>query len=108
MMRKMKLWIATLVCLALMCALLSEGTLLAASQTLTNGLQFKDTSGNVVHAHGGGMLKVGNYYYWFGENRTDDGKFNGVSCYRSTDLVHWEFRNLILTKDSAQVRSLGA
>ena len=54
--------------------------------TITNGTQFTDTGGNAVHAHGGGVLKVGRYYYWFGENRNADNTFRAVSVYRSTDL----------------------
>ncbi|MBD0378956.1 RICIN domain-containing protein [Paenibacillus sedimenti] len=73
----------------------------AAAVSVQNGIQFKDTSGNVIHAHGGGVIKVGSYYYWFGENRNSDGTFNAVSCYRSTDLRTWEFRNDVLTKNSA-------
>ncbi len=55
----------------------------AAAVSVQNGIQFKDTAGNVIHAHGGGVIKVGSYYYWFGENRNTDGTFNAVSCYRS-------------------------
>ncbi|WP_438449480.1 RICIN domain-containing protein [Gorillibacterium sp. sgz5001074] len=73
----------------------------AASVNVGNGAVMKDTAGNVIHAHGGGVIKVGSYYYWFGENRTSDGKFNAVSCYRSADLKTWEFRSNVLTKDSA-------
>lgn len=73
----------------------------AAAVTIQNGIQFKDTSGNVIHAHGGGVIKVGSYYYWFGENRNADGTFKAVSCYRSTDLKTWEFRNDVLTLNSA-------
>jgi beta-xylosidase len=69
--------------------------------TIANGTQFRDTAGNVVHAHGGGVLKVGTYYYWFGENRNADNTFRAVSVYRSTDLVTWEFRNNVLTQSSA-------
>lgn len=57
------------------------------------GQQFRDTSGNPLQAHGGGMLKYNGYYYWFGENRSGD---NLVACYRSTNLKDWEFRNNIL------------
>jgi len=71
------------------------GTADAASVNVANGIQFRDTSGNIVHAHGGGMLKQGNYYYWLGENR--DGT-NLVSLYRSTDLKNWEFRAHLLSK----------
>ncbi|ADL48704.1 RICIN domain-containing protein [Micromonospora aurantiaca (nom. illeg.)] len=74
---------------------------LAAPVTVTNGTQFTDTTGAVVHAHGGGVLKVGDYYYWFGENRNPDNTFRAVSVYRSTDLRTWEFRNNVLTQSSA-------
>ncbi|WP_232234625.1 RICIN domain-containing protein [Actinoplanes sp. N902-109] len=73
----------------------------AAPVTITNGVQFTDTSGAGVHAHGGGMLKVGSYWYWFGENRNPDDTFRAVSVYRSTDLRTWEFRNNVLTASSA-------
>jgi hypothetical protein len=73
----------------------------AAPVTTPNGTQFTDTNGNPVHAHGGGMLKVGDYYYWFGENRNPDNTFRAVSVYRSTDLRTWEFRNNVLTQSSA-------
>src|ERR1043165_3318828 len=73
----------------------------AAAVTVPNGIQFTDTAGAVVHAHGGGVLKVGSYYYWFGENRNADNTFRYVSAYRSTDLRTWEFRNHVLTQSSA-------
>ncbi|MEU4158592.1 RICIN domain-containing protein [Actinoplanes sp. NPDC026670] len=73
----------------------------AAPVTITNGVQFTDTSGAGVHAHGGGVLKVGAYWYWFGENRNADDTFRAVSVYRSTDLRNWEFRNNVLTSSSA-------
>ncbi|GIH25342.1 beta-xylosidase [Acrocarpospora phusangensis] len=72
----------------------------AAPVTITNGTQFRDTAGNVVHAHGGGMLKSGAYHYWFGENRNADNTFRAVSVYRSTDLLNWEFRRDVLTRTS--------
>ncbi|WIM98519.1 RICIN domain-containing protein [Actinoplanes oblitus] len=70
--------------------------LMLAPVTITNGTQFGG-----VHAHGGGMIKVGAYYYWFGENRNADDTFAAVSVYRSTDLRDWEFRNNVLTRSSA-------
>ncbi|MFD5264686.1 RICIN domain-containing protein [Streptomyces sp. NPDC058335] len=87
-------------CLALTGALATAGQAQAAPQTIVNGTQFTDTSGNPVHAHGGGVLKVGNYYYWFGENRNADNTFRYVDAYRSTDLKNWEFRNHVLTEAS--------
>ncbi len=70
-------------------------------ENVYTGIQWADTSGNPIQAHGGGVIKVGNDYYWFGENRNPNGTFYAVSCYRSSDLVHWEFRNNVLTQNSA-------
>ncbi|MFJ2889460.1 RICIN domain-containing protein [Streptomyces sp. NPDC087305] len=88
-------------CCALAAALVTAGPAQAAGQTITNGTQFTDTSGNPVHAHGGGVIKVGSYYYWFGEDRNADNTFKYVDAYRSTDLKNWEFRNHVLTQSSA-------
>jgi hypothetical protein len=68
----------------------------AATVNITNGIQFRDANGSILHAHGGGMIKVGSAYYWFGENR--DGR-NLVSAYRSTDLKSWSLRAHVLRKD---------
>ncbi|MES5818716.1 RICIN domain-containing protein [Streptomyces sp. RG80] len=88
-------------CLALAGALVTAGPAQAAALTIPNGVQFTDSSGNALHAHGGGVIKVGSYYYWFGENRNADNTFRYVSAYRSTDLKNWEFRNNVLTQSSA-------
>lgn len=64
---------------------------------LTNGEIWRDTDGNILHAHGGHILFHGGVYYWYGENRTEN---RYVSCYSSSDLVNWTFRNHVLTADS--------
>jgi hypothetical protein len=92
-------WKATLTALLVFLSVVTPAQ--AAQVTVTNGGQFTDTSGAVVHAHGGGMLKVDGYYYWFGENRNADNTFRAVSVYRSTDLRTWEFRNNVLTQSSS-------
>ncbi|GGR73379.1 MULTISPECIES: RICIN domain-containing protein [Streptomyces] len=88
-------------CCALAAALATAGPAQAAPATIANGIQFTDTSGNPVHAHGGGVIKVGGYYYWFGEDRNSDNTFRSVDAYRSTDLRNWEFRARVLTRSSA-------
>jgi hypothetical protein len=80
--------------------LMSAPAAQADEVTIANRTQFLDTSGNVVHAHGGGIIKVGRYYYWFGESRHADSSFKAVSVYRSTDLKTWKFRNNALTQAS--------
>ena len=65
-----------------------------------NGIQWADTSGKPIQAHGGGMIKVLDDYYWFGENRNSNGSFYAVSSYRSRDLRNWEFRKDVLRSSS--------
>jgi hypothetical protein len=67
------------------------------SSAVQNGGVWKDVSGEVMAVHGGGILRAEGYYYWFGENRIGNRK---VSCYRSSDLIHWEFRADVLTTES--------
>jgi hypothetical protein len=63
----------------------------------TGGIVWKDTDGNQINAHGTGMLQVGNTFHWYGENRSKAGKSAGISCYSSTDLVNWTFKNQVLS-----------
>lgn len=65
--------------------------------SLKNGEVWRDIAGNVIHAHGGHMLQWEGYYYWYGEDRTEN---HYVSCYRSKDLINWELRNHVLTTSS--------
>lgn len=53
-----------------------------------------DDSGRHINAHGGGVMKYGDTYYWFGEHKADTTSqaMVGVMCYASEDLVNW--RNL--------------
>lgn len=88
------------VCIGLVAQFFTAGSAHAATVTVTNATQFTATNGDVVHAHGGGVIKVGSYYYWFGEDRNADNTFKYVSAYRSTDLKTWEFRNHVLTQST--------
>jgi len=65
--------------------------------SIINGTDHTDTQGNPIKAHGGSIVKVGNFYYLIGENRQNNVL---VSCYRSTDLINWEFRGDLLTRSS--------
>jgi hypothetical protein len=75
------------------------GVLLAAAAAfLFPGELWPDDRGLHIQAHGGGILKLDSTYYWFGEDRTQglDRSRRFVSCYSSTDLVHWTFRNRVI------------
>jgi hypothetical protein len=97
----MKKLLSLVLALCLMVVMTNPVPVNAATQTVINAIQWADTSGNAIQAHGGGMLKVDSYYYWFGENRDDTGHFQGVACYRSSDLKNWTFIRNVLTKSSA-------
>ncbi|MGW7291840.1 RICIN domain-containing protein [Streptomyces xiamenensis] len=87
--------------LGLLLSLLTVSPAQAAPVSVLNGTQFTDPNGQPVHAHGGGVIEVDGYYYWFGENRQENSNgFRYVSAYRSTDLRNWEFRNHVLTQAS--------
>ncbi|KAF9454978.1 carbohydrate-binding module family 35 protein [Macrolepiota fuliginosa MF-IS2] len=70
----------------------------AFAGVIVPGATWTDTSGNVIQAHGGGFLKVGSTFYWFGEDKShNSGLFKAVSCYTSTDFVSWARNNDALT-----------
>jgi hypothetical protein len=75
----------------------------AETVTFKNGVFWNDTKGKRIEAHGGGFLKVGDTWYWFGEDKSQNsGTFKAVNCYASKDLVTWELRNAIITRNTAK------
>ncbi|NNC11826.1 family 43 glycosylhydrolase [Planctomonas sp. JC2975] len=74
----------------------------ASYAAIPNGRTWYDTSGNPIQAHGGGVIKVGSWYYWIGENKSDNTtKFSALSMYKSQDLTNWTFDHDVLTASSA-------
>jgi hypothetical protein len=73
----------------------------AVTVTFKNGVFWNDTMGTKIQAHGAGLLKVDDTYYWVGEDKTTNtggtGNFYAVSLYASKDLVTWEHRNKVIT-----------
>ncbi len=65
------------------------------------GQVWLDTEGKRIQAHGGSVMYLDGYYYWYGENKefTDPERTVwhwGVRCYRSSDLYNWEDLGLII------------
>lgn len=70
--------------------------------TIINDRFWKDTSGTPIYSQGGGMLQVGDTFYWYGvkyagapayvENQVDNDNtgFQGITTYSSKDLVNWK------------------
>jgi len=58
-----------------------------------------DTDGDVINAHGGGILFHQGVYYWYGEKRGKRESL-GINVYSSEDLINWKFENLALSHSS--------
>jgi hypothetical protein len=70
--------------------------------TIKNGDYWQDTAGNRIEAHGAGVIRVADTWYWIGEDKSgNSGGFKAVNCYASKDLSHWEFRRAIITKQTS-------
>ncbi|NUS15838.1 MAG: family 43 glycosylhydrolase [Streptomyces sp.] len=91
-----------------------QATASADAATVQNDVFWKDTSGNPIYSQGGGVLKVGSTYYWYGVKyngaagyysnpaggKNSDTSFNAITTYSSTDLAHWKFEgNAMTTSD---------
>jgi len=61
------------------------------SKTIRNGELWPDDNGRHINAHGGGIMKYGDTFYWFGEHKDDHtcDALVGVMCYASKDLRNW-------------------
>jgi hypothetical protein len=64
---------------------------------------WKDTEGTPIYSQGGGLLQVGDTYYWYGvkyggavtyaadpHGKNSDISFQGITTYSSKDLVNWK------------------
>lgn len=78
--------------------LLAASLLYAQAQTLVNGQPWLDTNGKHINAHGGNIIKYGDTYYWYGENRPYTGftTERGVSVYSSKDMKTWTDEGIAL------------
>ncbi|WP_425503645.1 glycoside hydrolase family 43 protein [Luteolibacter flavescens] len=78
--------------------------------SIRSGEVWQDTDGEMINAHGGGVLFHEGTYYWYGEmkqgetylpevNKSWGGTrvdVTGVSCYSSTDLMNWKKEGNVL------------
>lgn len=80
----------------------SSGGPPVGSSTIINDRFWKDSSGTPIYSQGGGVLQVGDTYYWYGVKYAgtvayaanpvdnDDTTFQGITTYSSKDLVTWK------------------
>jgi hypothetical protein len=92
----------------------------AASRVIQNDVFWKDQSGKPIYSQGGGVLKVGGTYYWYGAKykeaesyyasptkRYGATTFSSVTCYSSADLVNWKSEGDVFTGQSGWVGRMG-
>ena len=76
-----------------------------AISTFTPGGAWDDSSGNPLQMHGLGIIKVGNTWYAYGEDKAGESSantsFQAIPCYSSTDLQHWTFQGDALTEQAS-------
>lgn len=71
--------------------------------TIINDRFWLDTDGTPIYSQGGGVLQVGDTYYWYGvtyrgavsyaanpDGKNGDIAFEGITTYSSKDLVSWK------------------
>lgn len=75
---------------------------------IVNDAFFKDSSGTPIYSQGGGVLKVGDTYYWYGvkyggavtyaadpsKGKNSDESVQGITTYSSTDLANWKLETI--------------
>ena len=80
----------------------------ANGSTIVNDVFWKDTAGNLIYSQGGGVLRVGDTYYWYGvkyggavtyaadpsKGKNGDTSFQGITTYSSTDLANWKLETI--------------
>lgn len=88
-------------------------------ENFTPGEVWKDTEGDTIHAHGGGILYANDTYYWYGEIKKGNTwrvedittwdcyrvKAGGVSCYSSGDLYNWKYEGAALSPEQTDSTS---
>ncbi|WP_321996576.1 glycoside hydrolase family 43 protein [Draconibacterium orientale] len=75
-------------------------TVWAQNTKIYPGKIWKDNNGLHINAHGGGILMIGDTYYWYGEHKIEGDAGNkaqvGVHCYSSKDLYNWKDEGIVL------------
>lgn len=75
----------------------TENSLTERYNSFVPGTVWNDTDGDFIQAHGGGIMKVGDTYYWYGEDKTNGYlPATGVHAYSSKDLYNWKDEGVVM------------
>jgi Glycosyl hydrolases family 43 len=87
-------WLVILAAVPALAALPASAAL-AAPAAIHPGAPWTDQNHNPLQLHGLGIVKVGNTFYGFGEDKVgenqSDTSFRAIPCYSSTDLATWTY-----------------
>jgi hypothetical protein len=101
----------------LMLGLCSAVVLLATpNDSIKSGVPWFDTDGNLIDAHGAGLLEHEGRFYWYGSvrsmNSTGNDHNGGISLYSSADLYNVSLQlvlvSIFLMPLVVEVRECGA
>ncbi|MEV4561902.1 RICIN domain-containing protein [Kitasatospora sp. NPDC049285] len=77
----------------------------AATVAFAPGATRTDQNGKPLQLHGLGIVKAGNTWYGFGEDKTGETSantsFQDIPCYTSADLGAWTYQGVALAKQSS-------
>ncbi|KAF9269122.1 galactan 1,3-beta-galactosidase [Marasmius fiardii PR-910] len=79
--------------------LVCAGIELASGKYIVPGARWRDTDGNIITAHAGGITREEGTgkFFWFGEKKVQGQvEGGGVNVYSSNDLTTWEYNGLAL------------
>jgi len=92
------------------CTTLGANGATGMQRSIRPGELWLDTAGKPIQAHAGGVIAVGNWFYWYGENKEfTDGTRGieswGIRFYRSRDLYNWEDLGALIAPDTTDPKS---
>jgi beta-galactosidase len=91
-------------CMLLLCFANVNAQSVISKNIIASGKIWLDEKGDVINAHGGGVVYQNGKYYWFGEKRGASAS-EGVNVYSSADLYNWKFENMALAQDAQDTSS---
>lgn len=87
--------------------LITKDTLKFQNGNFDEFIEWHDTRGEIINAHDGGIIFIGDKYYWYGlalrALGQDKGENNGaatiigINLYSSTNLLEWNYEGVILS-----------
>jgi hypothetical protein len=76
---------------------------LMSPNQITPGQVVVDDRGRIAQLHGIGLLRIGDRWYAWGEDKAAGDRFTAVACYSSEDLASWRYEGDSLVAASGEL-----